>query len=309
MSRPKLVMRELMSVESVEDAPALSTPAAVGGAPAPAPRPWLVIRPRSGWAALDLRELWRYRDLLLTLAARDVKLRYRQTLLGAAWVVLQPLLGAGIFAFVFGLVAKLPSEGLPYFVFAYAGLTAWTAFQTTFAKASGCLLQNANLVSKVYFPRLVLPLSTAFGAALDFVIALAVLAGMLAAFRVPLTPAVLLLPVWFVLLMLAALGLGLAAAALSARYRDVQYILPVLLQLAMYASPVAYGVEVVPEAWRTLYQLNPLAGLLEACRWSLLGTSAPPAFAVAYSAAVAGITFVGGALVFRRAERRFADVL
>ncbi|HKI37783.1 MAG TPA: ABC transporter permease [Gemmataceae bacterium] len=276
---------------------------------APQRKPWLVIRPRSGWAALDLRELWRFRDLLLTLALRDIKLRYRQTVLGVAWVVLQPLLGAAIFAFVFGLVAKLPSEGIPYFVFAYAGLTAWTAFQTTFTKASTCLVQNANLVTKVYFPRLVLPLSTAFGAVIDFVCGLAMLVPMLAAFHVAPGWPVLLLPVWLALLLLLALGAGLVAAALSAQYRDVQYILPVVLQLAMYASPLAYALKVVPEKWQTLYSLNPLVGLLEAVRWSLLGSAAPPVAAVAYGATVAAGTFVGGAMIFRRAERRFADVL
>jgi lipopolysaccharide transport system permease protein len=275
----------------------------------PAPQPWLVIRPRSGWAAIDLRELWRFRDLLLTLALRDVKLRYRQTLLGAAWVVLQPLLGAAIFAFVFGLVARLPSEGTPYFVFSFAGLSAWTLFQTTFTRASTCLTQNANLVSKVYFPRLVLPLSTALGSALDFVISLALLAVFQAVYGVAPGPALLLLPVWFLLLTMLALGLGLAAASLSARYRDVQYILPVLLQLAMYASPVAYALEVVPDRWRTAYQLNPLAGLMEAFRWSLLGTPAPAAWPLAVSALVAVGAFLGGALLFRRAERSFADVL
>ncbi len=300
-----------MASDTAEAQAPPAPPAAPHEAPAAPAKPWLVIRPRSGWAALDLREVWRFRDLLLTLAMRDVKLRYRQTLLGAAWVVLQPVLGAAIFAFVFGLVAKLPSGGTPYFVFSYAGLAAWTAFQNTFTKAGGCLAQNANLVSKVYFPRLVLPLSTALGGALDFAISLGLLAVFLAVYGIAPGPALLLLPVWFALLTMLALGLGLAAAALSARYRDVQYILPVLLQLAMYASPVAYSLEVVPERWRGAYQLNPLAGLLEAFRWSLLGerAPAPAAWSLAVSAAAAAVVFLGGALLFRRAERGFADVL
>lgn len=281
-------------------------PAADGEEPG---EPWLIIRPRSGWAALDLRELWRYRDLLLTLAVRDVMLRYRQTFLGAAWVVLQPLLAAAIFAFVFGLVARLPSEGVNYFVFAYAGMTAWTVFQNTFSKASTCLIQNANLITKVYFPRLVLPLATILGSAVDFVVALGLLIVLLPFFGIALRPTLLVLPLLFLLFFLLAVGLGSVAAALSARYRDVQYILPVLLQLAMYASPVAYAVEVVPERWQTVYALNPLAGLLEAIRWSLLGTIAPAPASLLYGTAFALVAFAGGALVFRQVERSWADVL
>jgi lipopolysaccharide transport system permease protein len=276
--------------------------------PAPVGRPCLVLRPQSGWATLDLCELWRYRDLLLILGLRDVKLRYRQTVLGVAWVVLQPLLAAGIFAFVFGAVAKLPSAGLPYFLFAYAGLLGWTAFQGTITKASTCLVQSANLISKVYFPRLILPLSTLFSTAVDSAVGLVLLLALLPIWAHP-GPEILLLPVWFGLLLLMAMGLGLLAGALMVPYRDVQYILPVLIQLGMYASPVAYGVAAVPERLRPVVLLNPLSGLMEALRWSLLGASQPDWGAVAYGAGFAAVAFIAGAYSFKRMERNFADVI
>jgi lipopolysaccharide transport system permease protein len=284
-------------------------PAAAPAEPsAPFGRPCLVLRPRSGWAALDLCELWRYRDLLLVLGLRDVKLRYRQTVLGVAWVVLQPLLAAGIFAFVFGAVARLPSAGLPYFLFAYAGLLGWTAFQATITKASTCLVQSSNLISKVYFPRLILPLSTLLSTALDSLVGLAMLLVLLPIWVYP-GPEILLLPVWFGLLLLMAVGLGVLAGALMVPYRDVQYILPVLIQLGMYASPVAYAVTAVPERLRAVVLLNPLSGILEGLRWSLLGTSQPAWGAVAYGAGFALAVFLGGAYAFKRMERSFADVI
>jgi lipopolysaccharide transport system permease protein len=285
----------------------LSRPAAAAPA-APVGRPCVVLRPRSGWAALDLYELWRYRDLLLILGLRDVKLRYRQTALGVAWVVLQPLLAAGIFAFVFGAVARLPSAGLPYFLFAYAGLLGWTAFQATITKASTCLVQSANLISKVYFPRLLLPLSTLLSTALDFLVGLALLLALLPIWVHP-GPEMLLLPMWFAILLLMATGLGLLAGALMVPYRDVQYIVPVLIQLVLYASPVAYAVTAVPDRLRIVLLLNPLSGLLEGLRWSLLGTTHPHWGAVAYGAAFAFVVFLAGAYAFKRMERSFADVV
>jgi len=272
-------------------------------------KPYLTIKPTSGWQAINLRELWQFRDLLVTLAQRDVKLRYRQTALGALWVLLQPLMAAGIFSFVFGKVAKLPSDGLPYFVFSYAGLLGWNAFSSTLTKASGCLLQNANLVSKVYFPRLVLPLSVVFSTLIDFAVALGLMAVLMAVYHVVPTAALLLLPVWLALIVLLAVGVGLYAAALTVTYRDVQYVLPVVTQFLLYASPVAYAVSAVPAHLRLVYFVNPLSGLLEAFRWSLLGTGHLDARIVAYSVAVTMLVFVGGALSFKKMERKFADVI
>lgn len=273
------------------------------------PKPYLVIRPLSRWAAIDVGELWRYRDLLLTLAIRDVKLRYKQTALGVIWVILQPLLAAGIFSFVFGAVAKLPSDGLPYFVFSYAGLLAWNAFNSTLSKSSASLLDNKNLISKVYFPRLILPLSTVLSTLIDFTVALSVMIGMLLVFRINPGWPIVLLPVWVGLMILLAVGIGLYASALMVEYRDLQYVIPVLLQFLLYGSPVAYALSAVPVALRPYFVVNPLSGLLEAVRWSLLGAAPPSWHWVAAGAAGAAAVFLASAYAFKRIERRFADVI
>lgn len=272
-------------------------------------KPYLSIRPTSGWQALNVSELWQFRDLLLTLAVRDVKLRYRQTALGVLWVIAQPLLAAGIFTFVFGRVAKLPSDGIPYFVFAYAGLLGWTAFSNTVAKASNCMIQNSHLVSKVFFPRLVLPLATVVSALIDFGVALGMMIVLMVIHHIHPHLGLLLLPLWLALLVMLAIGIGLYAAALTVSYRDVQYIMPVFLQMLLYASPVPYAVSAVPVSLRPIYFLNPLSGLLEAFRWSLLGRGHVSWEHVAYAVAVTVIVFVAGAYAFKKMERRFADVI
>jgi lipopolysaccharide transport system permease protein len=286
------------------------------GAARPARR---TIRPPSGWAALDLREVVRYRDLLVTLAARDVRLRYRQTVLGILWVVLQPLIAAGIFSFVFGRIAGLGSGvAVPYFVWAFAGQVAWAAFSGTLTKASGSLLQNASLVSKVFFPRLVLPLSTVASTFVDFAVGCVVLAGLMLVNRVWPGWQIVTLPVWFALITLLGLGAGLIASALMVAYRDVQYILPVAVNFLLFASPIGWGLAELagrcPPNLRVLYLLlNPLAPLLEAFRWSLFGAgrggAAVPWGWVAYAAAVTLGLVVLGASVFRNRERGFADVI
>jgi lipopolysaccharide transport system permease protein len=272
-------------------------------------RPHLTIKPSKGWQAINLRELWQFRDLLIMLAVRDIRLRYKQTALGVLWVILQPLMAAGIFSFVFGRVARLPSDGVPYFVFSYSGLLAWNAFSSTLTKVSGSLVGNANLVSKVYFPRLVLPLSTVFSSLLDFGVALVMLVVIMAVTHVAPGIGLLLLPVWLLLLLLLSVGLGLFSASLMVSYRDIAYILPVATQFLLYASPVAYAVSAVPEKLRLIYFMNPLSGLLEAFRWSVLNRGTlHPAFLV-YAAAITMVVFFLGAFAFRRMERRFADVI
>lgn len=271
------------------------------------PKPYLTLQPTAGWQAINLRELWQFRDLLTTLALRDVKLRYRQTALGVVWVVLQPLIAAGIFSFVFGKLAKMPSlPGIPYFVFTYAGLLLWNAFSSTLGKTSGCLLSNSNLVSKVYFPRLALPLSTVFSTLIDFGVASALMIVMMVIYHIVPGAAVLLLPVWLLLALMLALGIGLYASALMVSYRDVQFVLPVVTNFVMYASPIFYLVSL---KYKTLFGFNPLTGLLEAFRWSLLRGPAPAWNIVAYAAAVAVIVFVLGAFSFKKMERKFADVI
>jgi lipopolysaccharide transport system permease protein len=284
------------------------------------PKPHLIIRPSSGWQSLDLHRLWQYGDLLMTLAQRDVKLRYRQTALGVIWVILQPLLAAGIFSFVFGAIAGLPSEGVPYIVYSYAGLLCWNAFNSTLSKTSSVLVQNAHLVSKVYFPRLILPLSTLLSTLVDFGVALGMMAVLMAVYGVALGWGLLLLPVWLLLTLLLSVGIGFFLSALMVSYRDVQYVVPVLTQLLFYASPVVYSIGsalgrlsdntgLVSNFGMWFFTLNPLSGLLEAFRWSLLGRGQMPWGAVGYSAAFSLLVFVGGAFAFKKMERKFADVI
>ena len=226
--------------------------------------------------------------------------------------MLQPLIAAGIFSFVFGRVANLPSDGVPYFLFAFAGLLGWNAFNNTLTKASACLLQNAGLVSKVYFPRLVLPLSTIFSSLIDFGVAFGLMVVLMIAHRVMPHPGILLLPVWLLLILLLATGIGLYSAALTVSFRDVQYIIPVATQFLLYASPVAYAASALnrlPASMRFVYFLNPLVGLLEAFRWSLLGVGTLSVGHVAYSAAVSMAVFLMGAFGFKKMERQFADVI
>jgi len=279
-------------------------------------RPTLRIQPSRGWAAINLREIWQFRDLLLSLAGRDLKLRYKQTALGVIWVVLQPLLAAGVFTFVFGTVAGLPSGKTPYFLFSYAGLLGWNLFATTLSKSSNCLVGNSPLISKVFFPRLVLPLSTVPSALVDFGVALGMMAGLMLIYHVAPTPQLLLLPVWMAVLLMLSLGIGLCAASLTVSYRDVQYILPVVLNILLYASPVAYSTATVMKKlakhgqWlRTIYLLNPLCAPLEAFRWSFLGGDRPPIWPLVYAISAAVVTFVVGAYAFKRMERKFADVI
>jgi lipopolysaccharide transport system permease protein len=274
-------------------------------------RPLLTIKASKGLAALNLPEVWQFRELFSGLAYRDVKLRYRQTALGVIWVILQPLLAAGIFSFVFGKVAKLSSDGpWPYFVFSYAGLLAWNAFSSTLTKASGCLVGNSNLVSKVYFPRLILPLSIVPSSLVDFAVAMVLMVGLMVKWHVfPGIIPLLLIPMWLLVLMFLALGLGLYAAALMVSYRDVQFILPVVVQLLLYGTPIAYSLKDVPVALQKYCLLNPLTELIAAFRWSLLGTALPDPRWLAYSVALSVLVFVGGAMSFKGMERRFADVI
>jgi lipopolysaccharide transport system permease protein len=255
-------------------------------------------------------ELWRFRDLLLTLGVRDLKLRYKQTALGIIWVVLQPLIAAGVFSFVFGKIAGLKApNGMPYFLFCYAGQVAWSLFSSTLTKSSGCLIGNAQLISKVFFPRLILPLSTVPSVLVDFFVAAAMLAVMLLCYHVPVTWRMMILPVWIAMLLLMSLGVGLLASALTVTYRDVQYILPVALQILLYASPVGYPMQSVPARLRIWCILNPLTTPLEGFRWSILGSGQLQWQLILCSVFLAVGVFVIGLFTFKRMERRFADVI
>jgi lipopolysaccharide transport system permease protein len=255
----------------------------------------------------NLREIWNYRDLFSALGMRDLRLRYRQTLLGVVWVVLQPLIAALIFAFVFGKVAQVPTDGQPYVLFALAALAGWNFFASIITRASTSLIQNPQLVTRVYFPRLILPLSVVPAAFVDLLVTVVAFLGLaFAQGRTPATP-LLALPLVLALLGILALGTGFAAAALAVRYRDVQYLLPVAIQFALYACPIAYSSSAVTGRWRALYFANPLAAPLELMRWSLLGTPAPSFNHLAYSVAAALALWLAGTWTFRRIEQSFAD--
>ena len=278
-------------------------------AKAPLPLPLLTIRAGSGWAGVNLAELWRFRDLLFTLAGRDLRLRYKQTVLGVVWVVLQPLLAAGVFSFVFGKVARMPSDGVPYFLFSYAGLMGWNLFSGTLTKVSGSLVGNAHLISKVFFPRLILPLSSVPSALVDFSVAGGMMLVLMALEH--LTPGwgLLLLPVWMAMLLALATGVGLWTTSLMVSYRDVGYVVPVALQILLYASPIAYAMSAVPEPLRVWYRLNPLVPVLEAFRWSLLGRGSLDVPSLGWAAGLIAVVFGLGLFSFKRMERKFADVI
>lgn len=268
------------------------------------------IRSTTRRTPLDLAELWRYRDLWLTLALRDVKLRYRQTALGVAWVVLLPLLASGIFTLVFGVVAGLPSDGSPYFLFVFAGYLGWSAFQNTLQRCGISLIGNTALVTKVYFPRIILPAASVLASLLDFAIGVVILELVLL-FRgeLPSVASLAMIPLFMLLLQLVALGAGFVSAALSVKFRDVQYVVPFLIQLLLYASPVAYGVAAVPESVRRFYLLNPIAPLLDGLRTALLGRGEVHWLAIGGSAVVAVAMFVAGTLFFLYQDRQYADVI
>ena len=278
----------------------------------PSRRPVVRVAPTGG--LLDgLREMARYRDLLGALAARDLKLRYKQTILGAGWGVLQPLIYAAIFAFLFGRVGGFDSGGVPYLAFAFAGQVGWTLFGLNLDKIANSLVGNAPLVSKVYFPRLMLPLAPVACALFDALVALAVMAVLMLYYGIAPTWGVLLTPLWLGMLAVTSLGLGLLLASLAAHYRDVRYATPVLVQMLLFVSPVAYGAEAIasrlPPHWGFLYALNPLAAPLEGLRWSLLATPFPSPLYLLLSGGSSLVLLVGGVLLFSRLERRFADVI
>jgi len=269
------------------------------------------LRPTTGWVAVDLHEILDFKDLILEFARRDIKLRYRQTVLGIAWVVMQPIVAAGVLNFAFGVVAGARPRGPSYFLFTFAGLLMWNLFSMTLNKTSLSLVGNSYLISKVYFPRLILPISGTLATLLDFAIALIVLFVVQAFYGIAPEWQLMLVPVWIAMVLCLALGAGLIAAALTVQYRDVQHILPILIPFMLYASPVAYDVTQIPESYQRLfYLINPLAAPIVAFRASLLTTAPmPPPQYLVWSATVAVGLFALGAAVFKRTERKFADVV
>jgi lipopolysaccharide transport system permease protein len=271
--------------------------------------PVIYLRPAKGWLGLDLRELWRYRELIFFLTWRDIKVRYKQAVLGITWAVLQPILTVLIFTVIFGVLLGTPSQGLPYPLFALSALLPWQLFATALQRSSVSLVGNANLITKIYFPRLAIPLSTVFAALVDFMVSLLVLLVVMIYYRHLPGWNSLWLPLLILLALLTALAVGLWLSALNVQYRDVQHMVPFIIQVWMYASPIVYPIETIPEGiWRLLYGLNPMVGVIQGFRWALLGTD-PPDITMLISIGMVVILLVSGLFYFRRMEKTFADIV
>jgi homopolymeric O-antigen transport system permease protein len=284
-------------------------PGTIAGQSAREGRPIREIRPHRGLFDLDLGSVWRYRELLHFLVLRDLKVRYKQAALGAAWVIIQPLFTVAIFTAVFGVFARIPSDGLPYALFALAAVIPWTYFAEALRRSSTGLVDDAELIRKIYFPRLVLPLASVIAPLVDFLISLGVLVLVMAWYRVIPTIHLLIMPAFLAMALALSLAFGLWLGPVNVRYRDIKYILPFFVQVWMYASPVVYPLSMVPERWRLLYSLNPMVGIIEGFRWTLLGTTTPDSGAIAMTIALTLVLLASGLIFFRRAERTFADVI
>jgi lipopolysaccharide transport system permease protein len=273
------------------------------------PLPTLLIRAPSGWVSLGLKELWEYRELLYFLTWRDIKVRYKQTALGASWAVIQPVFMMVVFSLFFGKLGKIPSDGIPYPIFVFCALIPWQLFAFALSESSNSLVGNQSLITKVYFPRLVVPISAVLGGLVDFAIAFVILLGMMAWFRIVPAIAILFLPLFVLLAIVTALGVGLWLSALNVKYRDVRYTIGFLTQLWLFATPVAYPSSIIPERWRALYGLNPMAGVVEGFRWALLGKASAPGPLLIISVGVVVLICVSGLYYFRRMEETFADLV
>jgi lipopolysaccharide transport system permease protein len=269
----------------------------------------LRLQASKGWVSIKLRELWEYRELLFFLTWRDIKIRYKQTVLGAAWAIIQPVFTMIVFSLFFGKLAKMPSDGIPYPIFSFAALVPWTLFVYGLTQSSNSLVGSANLIRKVYFPRLVIPISTLFSGVADFLIALGVLLGMMIWYGILPGLNAIWLPFFVLLTLVTSLGVGLWLSALNVEYRDVKYVVPFLTQFWMFATPIAYPSSLLHEPWRTIYGLNPIAGVVEGFRWALLGTKTHPGSILIMSSATALLMLISGAYYFRRMERTFADLV
>jgi lipopolysaccharide transport system permease protein len=268
-----------------------------------------IIKPSYGWAALDLRDLWLYRELVFFMTWRDLKVRYKQTLLGASWAILQPFLTMVVFSIFFGNLANVPSDGVPYPIFSYTGLVPWVLFSKALQDASRSLVANSHMITKVYFPRMILPLSSVMAGVVDFLIAFVVLLGMMVFFNISPTVNIWVLPLFLLLALVTAVGVGLWLSALNVLFRDINYILPFLTQFWMFLTPVAYPSSMVPSEWQVIFALNPMTGVIEGFRWALLGTGQPPGISTLVSSIVAVFLLISGMFYFKRMERLFADMV
>jgi lipopolysaccharide transport system permease protein len=271
--------------------------------------PFIRIQPSKGWVSLKLGELWEYRELLYFLTWRDIKVRYKQTVLGATWAIIQPFFTMVVFSLFFGKLAKIPSDGIPYPIFSYAALVPWTFFANGLSQSSNSLVGSANLIKKVYFPRLVVPVSSVISGAVDFVLAFVVLVAMILFYEIIPTINVIWLPSLLLLAFVTSLGVGLWMSALNVEFRDVRYVVPFLTQFWMFATPIAYPSSLLSEPWRTIYGINPMVGVVEGFRWALLGTKTAPGPIIIVSTIAACALLISGAYYFRRMEKTFADVV
>jgi lipopolysaccharide transport system permease protein len=282
---------------------------AVDGRPSSVTVPTFSIEPPKSWTSIGLRELWDYRELLYFLTWRDVKVRYKQTAIGAGWAIIQPVFMMVVFSLFFGKLAGIPSDGIPYPVFAFCALLPWQLFAHALTESSNSLVGNQNLITKVYFPRLVVPIAAVLGGLVDFAIAFVILIGMMIYYGIVPGWQVVTLPGFILLAVVTALAVGLWLSALNVKYRDVRHTINFLIQFWLFATPVAYPSSLIPQQWRWLYGLNPMAGVVEGFRWALLGKSDPPGALLAVSIAVVVVLLIGGLYYFRRMEQDFADIV
>jgi lipopolysaccharide transport system permease protein len=271
--------------------------------------PSLLIKPSTGWVSLKLGEIWEYRELLYFLTWRDIKVRYKQTALGAAWAIIQPFFTMLVFSLFFGRLAKVPSDGVPYPIFSFAALVPWTFFANGLTQSSNSLVGSSNLITKVYFPRLIIPISAVISGVIDFALAMLVLFAMMIYYGVSTSLNILFLPLFVLLAFVTSLGVGLWLSALNVEYRDVRYVLPFVVQFWMFATPIAYPSTLLHEPWRTIYGLNPMVGVIEGTRWALLGTATAPGPIIIVSSIASLLILFFGAMYFRRMEKTFADVV
>ncbi len=267
------------------------------------------IEPSKGWVSLKLRELWEYRELMYFLTWRDLKVRYKQTFLGVLWAVIQPFFTMVVFSLFFGRLAKMPSDGIPYPIFAFSALVPWTFFTNGLTQASNSLVGSANLITKVYFPRLAIPIASVLVGTVDFVLAFAILLCMMLYYGIIPTVNIVWLPLFLVLVIFTSLGVSLWLSALNVQFRDVKYVIPFLTQFWLFATPIAYPSSLLHEPWRTLYGLNPMVGVVEGFRWAMLGAKTAPGPMMIVSASVASLVLASGAIYFRRMEKIFADIV
>ncbi len=277
----------------------------------------LFLKPSRGWSALNLVELWRYRELIYFLIWRDIKVRYKQTVLGAAWAIIQPFFTMVVFTIFFGRLAKVPSDNVPYPIFSYTALLPWGMFTKALSDAGHSLISHRSMITKVYFPRLVIPIASVLSGVVDFAIAFVVLIGMMvyynmvpsSGYTIQITAAIWYLPLFILLALVTALGVGLWLSALNVIYRDINYIIPFLTQFWLFITPIAYPSSLIPEQWRLLYAINPMTGVVEGFRWALLGTETAPGPMLAVSTTISLVLLITGLFYFRRMERTFADTV